>query len=203
MRRASLLFAVILLSLLGISFGYNQITHYKQRAQNAEIQAIVRDTITVTPVKQIVEKNMEVPTSIVIPRLRVQAPIQPVGQDRKGRMATIPDPKTVAWYAFGSAPGMPGNAILAGHRDWNGVLGTFWGIENLHSGDSVSIQFSNGKRSVFKVVSDQTYLLQDVPSSVMTAAGPTRTTLITCVGDFIRSQGGYQSRVVVILQKVK
>ncbi len=131
----------------------------------------------------------------------MNALILPVGLDREGRMATIPGAKTIAWYAYGAAPGQVGNAILAGHRDWDGVLGSFWGLENLKIGDFVHISLSNGTKITFKVTSDHTYPAQNVPPESMDLTGTERTTLITCVGDFVRDRGGYQSRVVVILQK--
>ena len=186
----------------GSILGYQALKTHYTRIQSQQLASRVKQTETVTPLPVKTHKNQTVPVEIAIPSLDVSAPIQPVGLDSAGRMATIPNAKVVAWYSYGATPGAPGNAILAGHRDWNGTLGTFWQLGSLKPKDKVEIRFSNGTQRVFQVVSDHTYLASQVPSQVMSRTGVTRTTLITCAGDFVRSKGGYQSRAVAILKEV-
>lgn len=202
MRKAPLVYVFVLGAILigSLTSGLISLRHNVQ-VQQQRVVALQQDTMTVTPVKNSVAHDGKVPVSIAIPSLDVQAAIQPVGLDREGRMATIPDAKVIAWYAYGGVPGNTGNAVLAGHRDWNGSLGTFWSIDTLKSHDIVRIGFSDGSQSVFEVVSDTLYPANHVPDQVMQVNASTRTTLITCAGDFDRSGGGYQSRAVVILQE--
>jgi sortase (surface protein transpeptidase) len=202
MHKAPLIYGVVLGALIVGSLTSEFLTmRHNAQVMHQRVMTMQQDTTTVTPIKQSVANNEKVPVSIAVPRLGVQAAIQPVGLDKEGRMATIPDAKVIAWYAYGSVPGGEGNAILAGHRDWNGALGTFWRIETLKPHDIIRIGFSDGNQSVFEVVSDTTYPSNNVPNQVMQLSGLTRTTLITCAGDFDHSGGGYQSRAVVILQE--
>lgn len=187
---------------VGSILGYQALKTHYTRVQHRQLVAMVKRTETVTPLPAKSQRSQVAPVEISIPSLDVSAPIQPVGLDRAGRMATIPNAGIVAWYAYGATPGAPGNAILAGHRDWNGTLGTFWQLGSLKPNDKVEIRFSNGTQKAFQVVSDHTYLASQVPQQVMSSTGSTRTTLITCAGDFVRSQGGYQSRAVAILKEV-
>ncbi|MCL6518105.1 class F sortase [Alicyclobacillus sp.] len=140
-----------------------------------------------------------IPVSLVIPRLGVLAPIRPVGMDASGRMATVPDARVVAWYAAGPAPGEPGNALLAGHRDWNGALGALWTLPALRPGDDVYIATQAGLREHFRAASVQVYPADAVPDTVMDLGGPARVTLITCTGAFDRAAGGYVDRAVAVL----
>lgn len=135
-----------------------------------------------------------------ISSLDVSAPIQLVGLDNEGRVATIPGAETIAWYRYGAASGAQGNAILAGHRDWKGKLGSFGSIERLNLGEIVIITFADGTEPTFKVVSNNTYLMDEVPESVMELKGEAKVTSIICTGKYDKVKGGYQSRVVVVIK---
>lgn len=146
------------------------------------------------------QKAERIPTKVLIPAINIVAPIEPVGLDSEGRVDTIPNALTVAWYKYGAAPGSQGNAILAGHRDWNGTLGSLRSIEDLKIGEAVTITFKDGSEQSFKVVSNNTYLMDEVPEGVMSLEGESRITMITCSGKFVKEKGGYQNRVVVVLE---
>ncbi|MEC0373327.1 class F sortase [Paenibacillus chibensis] len=143
----------------------------------------------------------KIPVLISIPALHVEAPVQPVGLDTEGRMATVSSAETVGWYKYGSSPGQPGNSILAGHRDWKGKAGSFQNIEKLKIGDDVVITFDDESIEILTVTSNDTYDLDEVPASVMDLSGEEHTTLITCTGYFDKKKRGYQSRAVVVLKE--
>lgn len=146
------------------------------------------------------ETAKRIPVKIELPSLDISAQIQPVGLDNEGRVDTIPDALEIGWYKYGATPGAQGNAILVGHRDWQGQLGSFRNIERLNPADTAKIEFEDGSSKSFKVTSNNTYPLDQVPANVMQLKGESRITLITCAGKFIKEKGGYQSRVIVILQ---
>lgn len=145
--------------------------------------------------------SLKPPKRIVIPDLNVNALIEPVGLDSAGRVGTIENPAVIAWYKYGAIPGDRGNAILAGHRDGRGKLGSFGNIERLEPDSSIEIEFEDGSRKMFVVQTNDTYLLNKVPEEVMQLNGGQRVTLITCGGKYVKEKGGYQSRVVVILKQ--
>ncbi|MBW5449321.1 sortase [Cohnella sp. CFH 77786] len=146
------------------------------------------------------EKAKRIPVRVKVPAFEIDAPIEPVGLDNEGRVDTIPDAATVGWYKYGPAPGAQGNAILDGHRDYKRKLGALRPIERLKVGEAVTIAFADGSEQTFKVVSNNTYPLDDVPENVMELTGEARVSMITCSGKFVREKGGYQSRVVVVLK---
>ncbi|MCL6452823.1 MAG: class F sortase [Alicyclobacillus sp.] len=175
--------------------------HRHYRVVNERIaETVAKQTQTAQQVPPAAAQPPVIPVEISIPRLHREAPVVPVGLDASGRMATVPNAGVIAWYEGGAVPGGPGNAILAGHRDWAGELGVFWQLESLRKGDVVLVRFSDGHVLSLTVASDAVYNANFVPASAMNVRGASRTTLITCVGDFIRSAGGYQSRVVVTLR---
>lgn len=146
------------------------------------------------------EKQNRIPIKISIPTFEIEAPIEPVGLDNEGRVDTIPNALTVGWYKFGPSPGAQGNAILDGHRDWKGELGSLRSIERLKPGEAVIIAYKDGSQQTFNVETNNTYSLDEVPESVMELKGEARVTLITCSGKFVKEKGGYQSRVVVVIK---
>ncbi|WP_141505098.1 class F sortase [Paenibacillus luteus] len=146
------------------------------------------------------QKEKRIPVKIEMPSFGISALIQPVALDNEGRVDTIPDASVIGWYKYGSAPGAEGNAILAGHRDWKRKKGSFHSIEHLRIGETVAIEYEDGSSQEFKVVSNDVYLLDEVPNSVMQLDGNARVTLITCTGKYNKVKGGYQSRAVVILE---
>ncbi|MGR5864674.1 class F sortase [Bacillus cereus] len=64
------------------------------------------------------------------------------------------------------------------------------------------MQYEDKEIRTFQVVEKNVYPMNEVPEEVMNIQGESRVTLITCTGEFIREKGGYQSRVIVILQLV-
>lgn len=143
------------------------------------------------------------PVSLEIPSLKVAAPIDEVGLAQNGAMATVRGAERVAWYKYGAVPGKDGNAILAGHRDWNGELGTFFYLEKMKVGETLTITYENNQKQEFKLTSVQLYPVESIPKEVMSLGGKSRLTVITCGGKYVKSKGGYQSRVVAIFEKNK
>jgi len=79
-----------------------------------------------------------VPARILIPALAVSAPIVPVGTEADGSMGTPKDGYDVAWWQ-GVRVGA-GNALFAGHHDWNGDAGSFYSLGDLKPGDQIIVE---------------------------------------------------------------
>jgi LPXTG-site transpeptidase (sortase) family protein len=136
-----------------------------------------------------------IPSRIAIPALQVNAPIVPVGTESDGAMGTPKTATDVAWWQ-----GMPagrGNALFAGHSDWNGEPGTFQALGNLKPGDTVVVT-GQGKSLTFRVTWVQ--LLSggiDATSILGNQGAAPVVTLITCGGEFDTSIRHHLSRYVV------
>lgn len=114
----------------------------------------------------------------------------------------MPKPDVATWYRYGATPGDEGNAIVAGHVRWAGKRGDFALLHDIPVDDEVIITLDNGEERVFKVISNSTFKLKDVPDWVMALGGEERLTLITCAGEFDRDMGTSNSRTIVICKRV-
>ncbi len=143
----------------------------------------------------------KIPVRIYFTGYERQADIYPVGVTEDNAMDTLDSAKDAAWYQYGPSPGEPGNALLNGHVKWKGELGTFSILKEMKVGDEIVIEYEDGSFKYFEVTNLDTYLLDEIPSSVMDLSGESRTTLITCLGDYDTSIGTSRSRVVAVCKE--
>ena len=145
--------------------------------------------------------NPKTPVRIVIPAINLDSRITAMGVDSTGALAVPSGPHGISWYRRSAYPGYRTNAIMAGHNVWNNTPGTFADLHKLSISDSAEIHYYDKTVGTFEVQSNTTYLLEDIPDSIMSFSGTTRTTLITCAGK--RTSSGFDSRLIVILQAVE
>lgn len=140
-----------------------------------------------------------IPTRFEIPRLGVDAAVEQVGQTPSGAMDNPSDPWNVAWYAPGTRPGAPGNAVIAGHVDYRGIGPVvFWRLRELVPGDEVWVTMDTGARLRFVVQDIQTYYTDAAPlDRIFGATSNSGLNLVSCIGDFDPSSQSYDRRIVV------
>lgn len=125
------------------------------------------------------------PSEVSIPRLGVVDEVVPVGLDVEGAMV-VPPVDRVGWYERGPAPGEVGPAVLAGHVNYDGVIGSFSRIGELQPGDRIEVTDTAGTGHRFTV-----YDVMQVDKDVFPTGlvwGDTETPelrLITCSGAVI------------------
>lgn len=137
------------------------------------------------------------PARLRIARLGIDAPVAPVGRTKAGAMDVPASPWEVGWFAEGIAPGLPGNAVLAGHVDApGGGRGVFAQLRRLRAGDRVSVTLADGTRIAFRVHRRAVYPAAASPmEEIFGPAGEPHLHLITCSGPW---QGTtYGDRLVV------
>jgi sortase (surface protein transpeptidase) len=139
-----------------------------------------------------------VPTFIDIPRLGTHAPIVPLGLDDDGALAAPIDPDTVGWWQDGPGVGGFGNMLLDGHVDWGGRLRVFGLLNQLDTGDLISVTDSDGLIRSYSVVWTRLYDADTAPLDEIYPTTPDeQLTLITCGGAFDPSAHMYLSRWVI------
>ncbi len=146
------------------------------------------------------DRSLPSPTRLVIPKLGVDAPIDPYGVDgRTGQMAVPRNVTDVAWYEHGPVPGEPGSAVLAAHVDLVGRgPGVFFGLRQLEPGDEVVVGHADGVESRFVVVARALYEKDELPlDTIFSPSGAPVLSLVTCGGGFDRSRQTYEGNVVV------
>lgn len=146
-----------------------------------------------------------VPVRLRIPAIGVDATIEPVGQDRTGRMDTPSLMDDVAWYAPGVAPGEIGNAVLAGHLDRiGGAPAVFWKLGKLTVEDDIFVADSAGGELHFRVTGVESYPYDAAPLDDIFGFGiRSRLNLITCRGKWDRAGQTYTQRLVVYSELVE
>ncbi|KJK36199.1 hypothetical protein UK15_27750 [Streptomyces variegatus] len=138
-------------------------------------------------------------TRLLIPYLRLDAPVMDLGLDRDRRLTAPPDddPKLVGWYRHGASPGEQGTAVAVGHLDTDRGPAVFAGLTELKRGRIVKARRADGRIAVYTVDKIKSYEKAHFPSQeVYGARGRPELRLITCGGSYDRRKG-YSGNVVV------
>ncbi|MGW6545115.1 class F sortase [Streptomyces massasporeus] len=138
-------------------------------------------------------------TRVLIPYLRLDAPVMGLGLDRDRRLTAPPDddPKLVGWYRHGASPGEQGTAVAVGHLDTDSGPAVFAGLPELKPGRIVKARRADGRVAVYTVDKVRSYEKAHFPSQeVYGARGRPELRLITCGGSYDRRKG-YSGNVVV------
>ncbi len=136
------------------------------------------------------------PTGLSIDTLDVSgAPVRAVGVEGDGKME-IPGVREVGWYRYGAAPGQPGSTVLAAHVAYDGVDGVFRHLDDLESGDAVSVTMGDGSTRSYVVTEVSQHPKTDLPPEAFARDGAERLVLITCGGEFDSSADSYEDNVI-------
>jgi sortase (surface protein transpeptidase) len=139
------------------------------------------------------------PRSINIPKIDVDAYVQPVGILPTKLMATPTNIYFTGWYVHGVAPGEPGLAIINGHEGGRYVSGVFKRINELAPDDTFSVQMGDLSWRNFVITSVKSYAVADAAQPLF-ARDPSIESelhLITCGGTFDDKNQTYDQRVIV------
>ncbi|MCE5236269.1 MAG: class F sortase [Clostridiaceae bacterium] len=139
-----------------------------------------------------------IPIKISFVEQKQSCEVFPSNVTEDGRMDIVKRNDAASWLETGPAPGETGNAVIAGHRSYQKVAGTFQVLWDLKPGDAVVIEFEDGRQQWFYVGSITTYPFDEVPLEVMAYDGPDRLTLITCVGEWNSKARTSSERFVVV-----
>jgi LPXTG-site transpeptidase (sortase) family protein len=137
------------------------------------------------------------PTRLLVPAIKVDATVEPVGMDAQGRMGTPSQAGNVAWFQLGATPGDVGDAVIAGHLDWTSGPAVFWYLGRMRKGDAIKVMRSDGTSVEFVTDTSRTVPYDSSTDSLFTKDGPPSLTLITCAGTWDRQRGTYLQRLVV------
>lgn len=139
------------------------------------------------------------PVSATFHKTNTTVNVKSVGLDKKGRMGTVEDPKTLSWY--NTKGHNVQNLLLSSHRDWNGELGILHGLESWENNQQLTLTFQDGEQKPYRLTDVKVYHKDKVPKDVMKLQeGNPRVTVITCTGDFHPNDGGYEKRAIAIFE---
>lgn len=152
------------------------------------------------------------PVRFVIPGLYIDAPVitETLGEDSLPRVPDRPD--QVAWYDFSASPGLRGNAVFAGHVDWQArgvpIPGVFYRLREMKIGDVISVALEDGTSLKYRVTGNVATPYDD--PNVVRVMSPTDRdviTVITCGGSWSTNRravngGSYSHRIIVRAERV-
>jgi hypothetical protein len=138
------------------------------------------------------------PVRVRVPGIGLDSPLDRLGVDAAGALETPADFARAGWFDGGPAPGDVGPAVLAGHVDSYEGPAVFWRLRELAAGDEVLVDREDGTTARFTVTRVERHPKDAFPTDEV--YGPTpdaELRLITCGGEFDRSQRSYRDNVVV------
>lgn len=150
------------------------------------------------PVGQhLVAAGPDAPTSIRIPRIRVDSALETLGLAADRTLTPPGDYRRAGWYTGSAAPGDTGPAVIAGHVDSRTGPAVFARLGTLVPGDRIEVL---GARGVvrFTVTQVRRYGKDAFPTAAVYAPTPDpQLRLITCAGSFDRAARSYRENLVV------
>jgi LPXTG-site transpeptidase (sortase) family protein len=139
-----------------------------------------------------------IPHVLRIPRLRVAAYIVPVGLNEQGEMAVPDDPFRVGWYHHSGQPGQKGSLVIGGHLDSTTGPAIFYRLSEIRIGDRIVIHDQFERSYTYEVVGKEAYFEEDFPrQEVFAVNDKKRLNLITCQGNYNKTTGRYDKRIVI------
>jgi len=139
---------------------------------------------------------------LLIPRIGVDALIEPVGRDANGAMASPSALDVVGWFSQGPSPGEPGDAVIDGHFGLPTVPAVFRNLRLLQPGDTIQVVWPDGKAIEFRVASSNLVTAGTQPADVFSHGGAPRLSLITCAGRWEQDLRTYSDRLIVTATRV-
>ena len=145
------------------------------------------------------------PTRLLIPKISVNAPFTGLAIGPTGHLEPPPadNVNLVGWQADGVSPGEAGTSIIAGHVDTKTSAAVFAGLSALKKGDHFTVERADKRTASFVVDSVETFAKDDFPDKRVYADTPrAEVRLITCAGDYDRSEMDYTDNLVVFAHLV-
>jgi LPXTG-site transpeptidase (sortase) family protein len=144
------------------------------------------------------------PVTLSIPSLELVADIVPVGITAGGNMAVPERFEDVGWYRHGYEPGIPGNAVLAGHLDTGGGKpAVFQNLQDVKIDDIVFVTNEAGETLEFIVTGMALYDYDNAPLELIFGSSEeSQLNLITCDGIWLPEEKTYDQRLIVFTKLV-
>ena len=140
------------------------------------------------------------PVRLVVPDVRIDMPVDPVGVRDDGEMQIPEDADRAGWYQYGPAPADPtGATVLAAHVDSRLTgIGQFAKLRDVGVGATLTLTTADGSEHGYRVVNVEKIPKEGAPvDQWFDRSGAPRLVLVTCGGTFRRDIGHYTDNVVV------
>ena len=152
-----------------------------------------------------VNSEKELPKTLNIPKLGINAKVQYVGLNFENEMDAPSNNNDVAWFSLGVVPGKKGSAVIAGHLNGkSGEPAIFWDLHKLEIGNDIYVVDNGGDERRFQVMSVEKYKTNSAPmEKIFGLNDGVYLNLITCGGRWDRAENTYDERLVVFAKYSK
>lgn len=164
------------------------------------VPSTVRTSAPRTPIETAAAMKPSAPVRIIIPSLKVNAPVTLLGPAAGGSIQVPPlaNHNLTGWYDKSVMPGQDGTSVILGHVDSYTGPSVFYDIRYLVPGELVNVVRANGSIATFAVdgvreVAKATFPSRDIYGN--TSYPGLR--LITCGGPFNTASRQYLDNIVV------
>lgn len=153
---------------------------------------------TVDPAPTPAPQQNWAPTAIRVPKIGVDAPIDPMGVDENQALEVPVDTTRVGWWSGGAEPGEIAPSVLVGHVDSYTGPAVFFGLDKLTAGDIIEVDRKDGTTAKFAVDRLESYPKTEFATDAVYGATPwPNLRLITCFGPFDETVRSYEDNLVV------
>ena len=175
-------------------------------AASAGPPAAVHDapSLALVPAAEASDAPVGRPERLRMAHLGIDAPVTELGPDA-GILDLPNDTERIGWYAPGTKPGEPGNAVLAGGLEAGAKrrAGVFARLKELQIGDVIAVIDEGGTERRFLVLSRETYVRDTAPvEALFGASDRPRLNLVTGAGRWDWRKKSFDSRLVVSAEAV-
>jgi len=196
MRNISRNKILILVNALGILLiaTIASVVHFSSESGGINLPIPPDDTPTVY--------SSSTPVTLMIPSIGVNAKVEQVGKTAAGNMAVPHSLTDVGWYKLGTAPGLIGNVVIAGHLDnASGKAAVFEKLRDLKVGDIITVVGESGEKFDYKVTGSKTVSYDNPGDQIIEdtfgKTSKARLNLITCEGTWVQAKKSYTDRLIV------
>ncbi|MEK6345657.1 MAG: class F sortase [Curtobacterium sp.] len=138
------------------------------------------------------------PLRVEIPAIGVSSGLEDLHRGSAGELDPPKDWDSAGWFSDGIVPGQVGPAVIAGHVDSPTSAAVFYRLDELVTGDRITVRMSDGSERVFEVQRSERAAKSAFPTSDVYGTSPTPALrLITCDGTFDTATGHYTDNLIV------
>lgn len=155
------------------------------------------------PVEYVVAANN--PRSISIPAVGISGFIQKVGINKSNEIAVPNNIHFTGWYVNSVKPGEKGLSIIDGHVDGPSVeVGVFSNLNAVEKDQTFEIEYGDGSKVQFKVIEKIQVKVTDADKVLFSKRKEVESqlNLITCGGNYNRSEHRYEDRIIIVSEKI-
>ncbi|MHB8870967.1 MAG: class F sortase [Candidatus Doudnabacteria bacterium] len=149
------------------------------------------------------EKVSTLDMRLKIPNIKVNSAIESIGLTSQGELDVPKELTNTGWFNLSAPPGNKGTSVIDGHFGWkNDVQAVFDNLHTLLKGDKVYIVDENNIIITFIVREIKTYDISDDVSGVFASNDDkSHLNLITCYGEWNKTEQGYPQRLVIFTDR--